>query len=66
MEEELKVLEEKIAGFVQLCQHLRAENTQLRQMLANAQNENQQLAKKINGAKGRLESLLSKIPGEAE
>lgn len=62
MEQELKALEEKIAQFVQLSQQLRAENSQLRQQLASAQNENKHLAEKINGAKGRLESLLSLIP----
>lgn len=62
MEAELNTLEEKITQFVQLCQRLRAENSQLRQQLASALNENKQLTEKINGTKDRLETLLGQIP----
>jgi cell division protein ZapB len=65
MEEELKALEAKLDELVGLCQHLRTDNKQLRQQLAQAINENKQLNDKISGAKTRLESLLAQIP-EAE
>lgn len=62
MEAELKALEDKVAQLVQLCARLRAENNQLRQQLANAENEGKHLAEKINSARGRLEALLDQIP----
>ncbi len=62
METELKSLEEKINQFVQVCQHLRADNHYLRQQLATSVNENKQLAVKIDSAKKRLEALLKHIP----
>lgn len=62
MEAELKSLEAKVSQIAQLCQNLRAENVQLRQQLATAQNENKMLNEKIDGAKTRLETLLSQIP----
>ena len=64
MDAELKSLEEKINQFVAVCQRLRAENHQLRQQLASAQNENKQLNDKIGDAKTRLETLLAQIPEE--
>ena len=64
MEAELQSLEDKIRQFVALCQRLRADNHQLRQQLASAQNENRQLSEKIGDAKNRLETLLAQIPEE--
>ena len=64
MDAQLKSLEDKIHQFVTLCQRLRADNQQLRQQLASAQNENKQLSGKIGAAKTRLETLLSHIPEE--
>ena len=64
MDAQLKSLEDKVNQFVTLCQHLRADNQQLRQQLASAQNENKQLSDKIGAAKTRLETLLSHIPEE--
>jgi cell division protein ZapB len=64
MDAELTSLEAKINQFVALCQRLRADNHDLRQQLANAQNENKQLNDKIADAKTRLESLLTQIPEE--
>ena len=64
MDAELSSLEEKINQFVALCQRLRADNHDLRQQLASAQNENKQLDDKIADAKTRLESLLNQIPEE--
>ena len=64
MDAELKSLEGKINQFVALCQGLRADNHQLRQQLATAQNENKQLLEKVSDAKTRLETLLAQIPEE--
>jgi cell division protein ZapB len=54
MKEELKLLEEKINQFVQLCHHQRTENMQLREKLAEATSENKNLSEEINGATTRL------------
>lgn len=62
MEAELKALEEKINQFVQVCQHLRADNHNLREQLASSLSENKQLETKIDSAKKRLEALLRQIP----
>lgn len=62
MEDELAGLEAKITEMATLCQHLRRENTDLRQQLAASVGENKQLARKIAEAKIRLETLLEKIP----
>ena len=64
MDVELKSLEAKINQFVALCQWLRADNHELRQQLASAQNDNKQLSEKVGDAKSRLESLLVQIPEE--
>jgi cell division protein ZapB len=64
MDTQLKSLEDKINQFVTLCQRLRADNQQLRQQLASAQNQNKQLSDKIGAAKTRLETLLTHIPEE--
>ena len=64
MDAQLNSLEHKISQFVALCQQLRADNHQLRQQLATAQNENRQLSVKIVDAKTRLETLLAQIPDE--
>ena len=64
MDVELKSLETKISQFVALCQRLRADNHELRQQLAAAQNDNKQLSEKVGDAKTRLESLLVQIPEE--
>lgn len=64
MDAELKSLEDKINQFVALCQRLRADNHQLRQQLASAQNDNKQLSEKVGDAKTRLETLLTQIPEE--
>ena len=63
MEAEFNSLEAKVEQFVELCDRLRAENSQLRQQLAAAQKDAKQLNEKIDGAKSRLEGLLNRIPG---
>ena len=63
MEAEFNSLEAKVEQFVDLCERLRAENSELRQQLAAAQKDAKQLNEKIDGAKSRLEGLLNRIPG---
>jgi cell division protein ZapB len=63
MDADLKALEEKIGQFVELTQRLRADNSSLRQQLAQAMNENRRLSEKVDGAKARLEALLERMPG---
>ncbi len=64
MDAQLKSLEHKISQFAALYQQLRADNHQLRQQLALAQNEKKLLSDKIVDARTRLETLLSQIPDE--
>ena len=63
MEAEFNSLEAKVEQFVELCERLRAENGELRQQLAAAQNDAKRLNEKIDGAKSRLEGLLNRLPG---
>ena len=63
VEAEFNSLEAKVAQFVSLCERLRAENIQLRQELASAQNDAKHLSEKIDGAKLKLEHLLARLPG---
>ena len=62
MEADLKALEDKISQFVELAQRLRADNSTLRQQLAQAMNENRRLSEKVDSAKARLEALLERMP----
>ncbi|HWI39099.1 MAG TPA: cell division protein ZapB [Burkholderiales bacterium] len=63
MEAEFNSLESKVEQFVELCERLRAENSELRQQLAAARSDAKKLNEKIDGAKSRLEGLLNRIPG---
>jgi cell division protein ZapB len=63
VEAEFNSLEAKVEQFVELCERLRAENSDLRRQLAAAQNDAKRLTEKIDGAKSRLEGLLSRLPG---
>ena len=54
VEAEFNSLEAKVDQFVALCERLRAENRELRQQLAVAQNDAKRLNEKIDGAKSRL------------
>jgi len=63
VEAEFNSLEAKVEQFVELCERLRAENSDLRQQLAAAQNDAKRLNDKIDGAKSRLEGLLNRLPG---
>jgi len=59
---EFNALESKVAQFVRLCARLRAENHDLRQQLAAAQNDAKRLNERIEGATVKLESLLERLP----
>ena len=62
VEAEFSALEAKVAQFVNVCERLRAENSELRQQLAAAQNDAKRLSDKIDGARTKLESLVSRLP----
>jgi cell division protein ZapB len=64
MDADLKSLESKITQFVELYQHLRADNQQLRQQLASAVNQVKRLEDKVNSAAAKLETLLAQIPAQ--
>lgn len=65
MDADLKVLEEKVARLIALCQSLREENVQLRQELAQAQDDTRQLRENMTLASSRLEALIDRLPIEA-
>ena len=62
MEADLIILEEKLNKLLAMCQQLRAENTQLRQSLLQAQGEVEQLKGNIALASQRLRSLIERLP----
>ena len=62
MDEAFESLEAKVSQFVRLCERLRAENIELRQQLAAANNDAKRLNEKIDGARGKLENLLARLP----
>lgn len=64
MENELNVLEGKLAQLIQISGELRAENHRLRQELAQALSNNRQCSDKMETAKARLEKLLLTLPEE--
>lgn len=62
MDEDLKVLEEKLSQLVVLCRALGTENASLKQELAQAQDDTKQLKAQIAQASVRLETLISQLP----
>ncbi len=64
MEDELQTLEDSLERFIQLCQHLKAENQELRQELALAHNNVRQLKDSMLVASDRLQSIMQKLPEE--
>lgn len=62
MDADLKVLEEKLNQLVALCRALGAENTSLKQELAQAQDDTKQLKAQIAQASVRLEALIGQLP----
>jgi len=65
MQNDLDILEGKLAQLIAMTTRLRDENHQLRQELAAARNQNQQYSDRIEAASDRLEALLHDIPEEA-
>jgi len=66
MHSELDVLDQKLTQLVQLTQHLRAENLQLRQEVAAAVSQQRKNQDKVNEATQRLEKLLSQLPEDTQ
>jgi len=66
MHSELDALDQKLAQLVQLTQHLRAENLQLRQEVAAAVSQQRKSQDKVNEATQRLEKLLSQLPEDTQ
>ena len=65
MQAELDSLESKLARLVHLIIHLREENQDLRQELAQALSQGRQSHDKIDSVKARLERLLTQLPEES-
>jgi cell division protein ZapB len=65
MESDLKALEDKITRLVGLFQQARAENIQLRQELAQAQDDARQLKENVTLAGSRLQALLERLPEDS-
>jgi cell division protein ZapB len=66
MYSELDALDQKLAQLVQLTQHLRAENLQLRQEIAAAVSQQRKNQDKVNEVTQRLEKLLAQLPEDAQ
>ena len=62
MDQDLIALEDRVRQVAELCQRLRAENSDLRQRMAQLTSQNKLLAEKIDGAKVRLQGLLGHLP----
>lgn len=62
METDLKALESKLAQFIALCQHLKSENHQLRQELAQAQSDTRLLKDNMAQAQNRLQTIIEHLP----
>jgi cell division protein ZapB len=62
MDQDLIALEDRVRQVAELCQRLRAENSDLRQRMAQLTSHNKQLAEKIDGARMRLQGLLGQLP----
>jgi cell division protein ZapB len=62
MDADLKALEDKISQLVDLTQSVRANNLELRQALAIAQDEVRLLKSNMQQASEKLESLIDQLP----
>ncbi len=65
MENELRLLEERIDQLASMARRLRSENAELRQSLLVARNEAKALHDKVESASARLQGLLERLPEEA-
>lgn len=64
MEMNLSSLETKIEQVVNLCEHLRQENSALRERIARLEQEKESLAERMTEARERLETMMEKLPSE--
>ena len=62
MDADFASLEAKVAQFVNLCERLRAENTDLRQQLTAAQGDAKRLSERIDSARAKLALLIERLP----
>lgn len=62
MDADFASLEAKVAQFVNLCERLRAENSDLRQQLAAAQGDAKRLNDRIDSARTKLATLIDRLP----
>ena len=62
MDADFASLEAKVAQFVNLCERLRAENSDLRQQLAAAQGDAKRLNDRIDSARAKLALLIDRLP----
>ena len=62
MDADFASLEAKVAQFVNLCERLRAENSDLRQQLAAAQGDAKRLNDRIDSARAKLSVLIDRLP----
>ena len=62
MDADFASLEAKVAQFVNLCERLRAENSDLRQQLAVAQGDAKRLNERIDSARAKLSLLIERLP----
>lgn len=62
MDADFASLEAKVAQFVNLCERLRAENSDLRQQLAAAQGDAKRLNDRIDSARTKLTLLIDRLP----
>lgn len=62
MDADFASLEAKVAQFVNLCERLRAENSDLRQQLAAAQGDAKRLNDRIDSARVKLTQLIDRLP----
>jgi len=62
MQNELDILEQKLAQLLAVMQQLRGENIQLRQELAASLSDNRLCQDRVEQVATRLELLLSQIP----
>ena len=62
MENELRVLEERVGQLAAMTRQLRADNVELRHALLAAQNEARTLREKVESASLRLQRLLERLP----
>ena len=62
MDADFASLEAKVAQFVNLCERLRAENSDLRQQLATAQGDAKRLNERIDSARAKLSLLIERLP----